>query len=143
MRWACAPGMRCISPSAPSKARRCAPSTAGKPRQPRNWASRPRYSERTTGQAVSLQNELLTLGYRVIGTVHLLQSRVDEAIAWLEKARSDIPAASIVRGHLASAYALKGETERAPAGGGTRAIARMKVVSRDVVSGVSGRLRPT
>ena len=79
----------------------------------------------------------------MIGTVHLLQSRVDEAIAWLEKARSDIPAASIVRGHLASAYALKGETERAPAGGGTRAIARMKVVSRDVVSGVSGRLRPT
>jgi len=55
------------------------------------------------------------LGYRVIGTVHVLQSRVDEAIAWLEKARSEIPAASIDRGHLASAYALKGETERASA----------------------------
>ena len=57
------------------------------------------------------------VGYRygLIGTVHLLQSRIDEAIIWLEKARSAVPAASDVRSRLASAYALKGETERAAA----------------------------
>jgi adenylate cyclase len=51
--------------------------------------------------------------YRLIGTVHLLQSRTDEAIIWLEKARSANPAAPFVHAHLASAYALKGESERA------------------------------
>jgi len=30
--------------------------------------------------------------YILIGTVHLLQSRTDEAIVWLEKARSAVPA---------------------------------------------------
>jgi adenylate cyclase len=53
--------------------------------------------------------------YFLIGTVHLLQSRTDEAIVWLEKARSAMPAVPIVRSGLASAYALKGETERAAA----------------------------
>jgi Flp pilus assembly protein TadD len=47
--------------------------------------------------------------------VHLLQSRINEAIVWLEKARNDIPAVAAVRSNLASAYALKGETERAAA----------------------------
>jgi predicted Zn-dependent protease len=51
----------------------------------------------------------------VIGTVHLLQSRVDEAIVWLEKARSSVPAAADVRSRLAAAYALNGETDRAVA----------------------------
>jgi adenylate cyclase len=50
-----------------------------------------------------------------IGLVHLLQSRTDEAIIWLEKARSAMPAQAYARAHLASAYALKGETERAAA----------------------------
>jgi predicted Zn-dependent protease len=45
----------------------------------------------------------------------MLESRIDEAIVWLEKARSDIPTAPVVRSRLASAYALKGETERAAA----------------------------
>jgi adenylate cyclase len=53
--------------------------------------------------------------YHVIGIVHLLQSRIDEAIVWLERARSNIPAAPYVHALLASAYALKGETERASA----------------------------
>jgi TolB-like protein/Flp pilus assembly protein TadD len=53
--------------------------------------------------------------YWVIGTVYLLQSRTDEAIVWLEKARGAVPAAAIVRRGLASAYALRGETERAAA----------------------------
>jgi adenylate cyclase len=53
--------------------------------------------------------------YVEIGTVHLLQSRTDEAISWLEKARSAVPASPFVHLRLASAYALKGETERAAA----------------------------
>jgi TolB-like protein/Flp pilus assembly protein TadD len=53
--------------------------------------------------------------YALIGTVHLLQSCADEAIAWLEKARTARPAAPVVRSRLASAYALRGEIERANA----------------------------
>ena len=48
-----------------------------------------------------------------IGLVHLLQSRTDEAILWLEKGRSASPALSYVYVWLASACALKGATERA------------------------------
>jgi tetratricopeptide (TPR) repeat protein len=48
-----------------------------------------------------------------IGIVHLLQSRIDEAILWFEKARSAAPALALVHARLASAYALKGESERA------------------------------
>ena len=68
-------------------------------------------------QAIRLSPREPRIGwwYRAIGEVHLLQSRINEAIVWLEKARSDIPAASSVRSFLASAYALKGETERAAA----------------------------
>jgi len=44
-----------------------------------------------------------------------VQSRTDEAIAWLEKARSANPAHLPVRVTLAGAYGLKGETERAAA----------------------------
>jgi adenylate cyclase len=53
--------------------------------------------------------------YHLIGTVHLLQSHTDEAIVWLEKTRSVMPAAPIHRSRLAAAYALRGETERAAA----------------------------
>jgi len=53
--------------------------------------------------------------YHLIATVHLLQSHTDEAIIWLEKARSAMPASPIHRSRLAAAYALKGETERAAA----------------------------
>jgi TolB-like protein len=53
--------------------------------------------------------------YLAIGTVHLLQSRADEAIVWLEKARSAMPAASFHHSRLASAYGLRGEPERAAA----------------------------
>jgi tetratricopeptide (TPR) repeat protein len=51
--------------------------------------------------------------YFQIGRIHLLQACIDEAIIWLEKARSATPAFSGIRAWLASAYALKGETERA------------------------------
>jgi TolB-like protein/class 3 adenylate cyclase/Flp pilus assembly protein TadD len=50
-----------------------------------------------------------------IGVVHLLQSRIDDAILWLEKAGTISPALPFVHAILASAYALKGETERAAA----------------------------
>jgi tetratricopeptide (TPR) repeat protein len=53
--------------------------------------------------------------YLLIGTVHLLALHTEEAIIWLEKARHGIPGTPIVRSRLASAYALRGETERAAA----------------------------
>jgi tetratricopeptide (TPR) repeat protein len=53
--------------------------------------------------------------YFRIGLAHLVQSRTDEAVVWLEKARSVIPAHPFTRASLASAYALKGETARAAA----------------------------
>jgi tetratricopeptide (TPR) repeat protein len=52
--------------------------------------------------------------YYLIGLVHLLQSRTDEAVVWLDKTRSANPKFP-PHGYLASAYALKGETERAAA----------------------------
>jgi TolB-like protein/class 3 adenylate cyclase len=53
--------------------------------------------------------------YDLIGIVHLLQSHIDKAIVWLEKARAALPGVPIFHTHLASAYALSGETERAAA----------------------------
>jgi adenylate cyclase len=53
--------------------------------------------------------------YQRIGLVHLLQSRTDEAILWLEKSRSANPEQWFAHAALASAYGLKGETERAAA----------------------------
>jgi tetratricopeptide (TPR) repeat protein len=53
--------------------------------------------------------------YTQIGFVHLLQSRTDEAIAWLEKARSLDTRAPNTHMVLAAAYGIKGERERARA----------------------------
>jgi tetratricopeptide (TPR) repeat protein len=75
-------------------------------------------------EAIALEQQAIRLSpreprvgwwYMVIGTVHLLLSRIDDAIVWLEKARSDLPTAVDVRSRLAAAYALRGETERAAA----------------------------
>ena len=44
-----------------------------------------------------------------------LQSRTDDAILLLERARNHIPAHSTIHADLASAYALNGEIERAAA----------------------------
>jgi TolB-like protein/Flp pilus assembly protein TadD len=68
-------------------------------------------------QAIRLSPRDPNIGimYDRIGYVHLLQSRTDEAILWCEKARSANPEQPVYRAHLASAYALKGETERAAA----------------------------
>jgi adenylate cyclase len=53
--------------------------------------------------------------YFRIGQAHLVQSRIDEAIVWFEKARSANPTLAFVHRWLATAYALKGDTERAAA----------------------------
>jgi TolB-like protein/class 3 adenylate cyclase/Tfp pilus assembly protein PilF len=50
-----------------------------------------------------------------IGMVHLLQSRTDEAMPWLVRARSVNPRAAGPHAWLASAYALKGDLEHAAA----------------------------
>jgi tetratricopeptide (TPR) repeat protein len=57
----------------------------------------------------------IAIMYFRIGQVHLLQSRTDEAVVWLEKARSANPGLPYVHAALASAYALKDASERAAA----------------------------
>jgi TolB-like protein/class 3 adenylate cyclase len=53
--------------------------------------------------------------YTWIGFVHLLQSRTDQAIAWLEKGRSARLGANPPHWFLAAAYGFKGELELARA----------------------------
>jgi len=68
-------------------------------------------------QAIRLspRDPQIGLYYSRIGYVRLLHSRTDEAIIWYEKARNSTPAHPQFRTFLASAYALKGDTERATA----------------------------
>ena len=66
-------------------------------------------------QAIRLSPRDPALGYwyDLIGLTHLLQSRTEDAIVWLEKARTASPARPFIRGHLAAAYGIKGESGRA------------------------------
>jgi TolB-like protein len=68
-------------------------------------------------QAVRLSPRDPQIGYwyHRIGMVHLLQSRIQEAIPWLEKGRSAIPTFPLAYSFLGAAYALNGETERGAA----------------------------
>jgi tetratricopeptide (TPR) repeat protein len=75
-------------------------------------------------EAIPLEEQAVRLGprdpyvfnrYLVIGKVHLLQSRIEEAIVWLERARIGNPGSPWPYLWLASAYALKGETDGAAA----------------------------
>ena len=61
-----------------------------------------------------LDPHIATWYYR-IGEAHLLQSQLDDAILWFEKARSANEGLAYVHGALASAYALKGDTDHAAA----------------------------
>ena len=72
-----------------------------------------------------------------IGLIYLLQSRFDEAVLWLERARNANPELPYLHRHLASAYALTGEIDRAAAelseartlrGEGYSSISQMKAV---------------
>jgi adenylate cyclase len=53
--------------------------------------------------------------YFWIGTVHLLKSRIEEAVVWFEKGRSVMPGVASFHARLAAAYALRGEEGRAAA----------------------------
>jgi len=53
--------------------------------------------------------------YYRIGQAHLLQSRNDEAVLWLEKARGAEPLVPVPHAYLACVYALKGQSKRAAA----------------------------
>jgi adenylate cyclase len=68
-------------------------------------------------QALRLSPRDTAIGswYYLIGTVHMLQSHIDEAIVWLEKACIARNTEPFHRSRLASAYALKEETKRAAA----------------------------
>jgi adenylate cyclase len=62
---------------------------------------------------LSPRDPMIGVWFGRIGLAHLLQSHFDEAINWLEKARSASPTLPYVHARLASAFALKGDTERA------------------------------
>jgi TolB-like protein len=94
----------------------------------RNWASalanigRCKIYVGPIGEAPALEEQAIRLSpldpqigvwYFRIGQAHLVQSRIEEAILWLEKARSVNPTLAFVHRWLASAYALVGDTERA------------------------------
>jgi TolB-like protein/class 3 adenylate cyclase len=64
---------------------------------------------------LSPRDILLPNWYWRIGMVHLLQSRIDEAIPWLERARGANPQLAGPHAWLVSAYALKGDARRAAA----------------------------
>jgi tetratricopeptide (TPR) repeat protein len=70
----------------------------------------------TIEEAIPLEEQAIRLSprdpdifnrYLVIGQVHLLQSRTEDAIVWLEKARSANSASPYPHTWLASAYGLK------------------------------------
>ena len=68
-------------------------------------------------QAIRLSPRDPYIGYWYfrIGEAHLLQSQIEDAILWLEKGKQAFPEWTGVRAYLASACALKGESEHAAA----------------------------
>jgi adenylate cyclase len=68
-------------------------------------------------QAIRLspRDPLVWNWYYRIGEGHLALSHVNDAILWLEKARNANPAPGYIHTYLASAYAIRGETDRAAA----------------------------
>ena len=68
-------------------------------------------------QAIRLspRDPQIGLFYCRIGSAHLLQSRIDEAIGWYEQARNATPAHPQFRTFMAAGYGLKGDLDRAGA----------------------------
>jgi tetratricopeptide (TPR) repeat protein len=64
---------------------------------------------------LSPRDPQIGLFYCRIGSGNLLQSRVEEAIAWYERARNATPGHPQFRTFLAASYALVGDAERAAA----------------------------
>ena len=64
---------------------------------------------------LSPRDHRLAVWHYWIGRVHLLQSRTEKAIFWLEKAHGTNPELAFVHAYLASGCALIGEIERAAA----------------------------
>jgi tetratricopeptide (TPR) repeat protein len=64
---------------------------------------------------LSPRDPQIWLYYYWTGQAHLLQSRIDEAICWFEKARGANSEHPLPHAYLASAYALKGDRGRAAA----------------------------
>jgi len=58
------------------------------------------------------RDPFIAIWYFRIGVAYLLQSRIDDAIVWLEKACGANAQLPYAHSHLASAYALKEETGR-------------------------------
>ena len=84
---------------------------------------------------LSPRDPLVSNMYGRIGIAYLLQSRIDEAIIWLVKARDANPALSFPHGALVAAYALKGDAEHASA-----ELAEVRKLNNDFFRSV-GRLR--
>jgi adenylate cyclase len=84
--------------------------------------------------------------YYRVGEAHLLQSHLDEAIAWLEKGRNADPELGHIHAFLSAAYALKGEAPLAAAelaearklgaAGSWSSIARLRAVTRYETPGI-------
>lgn len=89
-------------------------------------------------QAIRLSplDPAMAVWYYRIGEAHLLQSRIDEAILWFEKARSANEGLPFVHAYLASAYALKGEADR-----GAAELAEARKLSGEGYWSSIGRLR--
>jgi adenylate cyclase len=87
---------------------------------------------------LSPRDPYIGIWYGRIGIAHLLQWRLDDAIVWLEKARTAVPSRPWTRSSLAVAYAHKGEmalaaaeiaeAQRLSADGRYLSIARLKKV---------------
>jgi TolB-like protein/DNA-binding winged helix-turn-helix (wHTH) protein/Tfp pilus assembly protein PilF len=71
----------------------------------------------TLQQSIRLdpRNPFIVYRYDWLGSAYLLQGRTDAAIIWFEKACRVNPGIAGPHAHLAAAYGLKGETERAAA----------------------------
>jgi len=85
---------------------------------------------------ISPRDPWVATWYSKIGRVHLVQSRTNEAVAWLERARRANPQLPFVHAMLASALALNGESERAAA-----ELAQAQRLSRDGRYASISRLR--
>ena len=81
-----------------------------------------KFSEGAIDETIPLEEKAIQLSprdpaigiwYWRIGVVHLLQSRTDEAVRWLEKGCAATPGIPLHHAWLAAALALDGEYERA------------------------------